>query len=266
VRIRGGWQPTGLSLPPGGTIRTRGFVAGSGWSDWLVETDLRTHDALQGWDGGLHMSWAASVGWTLGWQFRVNQDIAITALGVHDLGWPNDHQVGLWTDSGTLLASATATTSSPQSGQVRWVNLSSPFRLSAGQRCRIGANYPGPATDIFHYQAVSVTMAPEISYLHSANSGDLGFGFPDGLAAYDCGYFRPNLQFVPAGSALRLSLVRDGSEAILNWTGGQGPYQVQQTTAMDDTGSWENVGDRVQANSMRMPSAPGNVFLRVRGQ
>ena len=63
-----------------------------------------------------------------------------------------------------------------------------------------------------------------------------------------------------------LNLVRDGSEVILNWTGGQGPYQVQQSTAMDDTCSWENVGEPVQPNSLRIPFSPGNRFLRVRGQ
>jgi hypothetical protein len=41
---------------------------------------------------------------------------------------------------------------------------------------------------------------------------------------------------------------------------------VQQTTALGDPGSWENVGEPVQANSMRIPVGPGNLFLRVRGQ
>jgi len=59
------------------------------------------------------------------------------------------------------------------------------------------------------------------------------------------------------GLAIRLDLVRDGSEVVLNWTGGQGPYQVQQPT---------NVGEPVPTNSMRLPFSPGNLFLRVRGQ
>jgi hypothetical protein len=71
---------------------------------------------------------------------------------------------------------------------------------------------------------------------------------------------------IAAPSAIRLTLVRDGSEVLLNWTGGQGPYQVQQTTTLDSTCIWENVGEPVRTNSMRMPCGPGNVFLRVRGQ
>ncbi|MEK7677126.1 MAG: immunoglobulin domain-containing protein [Verrucomicrobiota bacterium] len=41
TRIAGGWQLTGLLLPPGGTIRARGYVTGSGQgSGWFVETVL----------------------------------------------------------------------------------------------------------------------------------------------------------------------------------------------------------------------------------
>ena len=65
---------------------------------------------------------------------------------------------------------------------------------------------------------------------------------------------------------LSLSLVRDGSEVVLDWTGGQGPYQVQQTTTLGPTPTWENVGEPLHATSMRIPIGPGNVFLRVRGQ
>jgi hypothetical protein len=65
---------------------------------------------------------------------------------------------------------------------------------------------------------------------------------------------------------IRLNLVRDGSDVVLNWTGGQGPYQVQQTAALSDTSSWEDVGVPVQANWMRVPLGPGTLFLRVRGQ
>lgn len=69
-----------------------------------------------------------------------------------------------------------------------------------------------------------------------------------------------------APEAIRLNLARDGSEVILNWTGGLGPYQVEQTTTLSATSSWENVGEPVQTNSVRIPLSPGTLFLRVRGQ
>ncbi|MCP5523744.1 MAG: immunoglobulin domain-containing protein [Verrucomicrobiales bacterium] len=151
--------------------------------------------ALQGWSGGLDYSWGAAVGYTLGWQFQVNQDMSITTLGVHVLDvWSHHHQVGLWTDSGTLLASVTVTSTDPEYNQVRWAPLDTPLPLSAGQVYRIGANYPGP-TDLFHYLASSVTMAPVVSYLHSANSADDGFRFPDNLSSADCGFCGPNFEF-----------------------------------------------------------------------
>src|SRR5262249_14210215 len=39
-RIAGGWQLTGLVLPPGGTVRARGYAVGDRWngSGWFVET------------------------------------------------------------------------------------------------------------------------------------------------------------------------------------------------------------------------------------
>ena len=55
-------------------------------------------------------------------------------------------------------------------------------------------------------------------------------------------------------------------DVILSWTDGQVLHQVQQTTALGGTASWENVGEPVQANSMRIPLGPGNLFVRVRGQ
>lgn len=66
--------------------------------------------------------------------------------------------------------------------------------------------------------------------------------------------------------SIRLSLMRDGFEVVMNWTGGQDPYQVQQTTTLGPTTTWENVGEPAQATSMRIALGPGNVFLRVRGQ
>jgi hypothetical protein len=63
-----------------------------------------------------------------------------------------------------------------------------------------------------------------------------------------------------------LSVVRAGSNVVLSWTGGQGPYQVQQTTHLGDSISWENVGAAAQTNSMTLPIGPGNLFLRVCGQ
>jgi uncharacterized delta-60 repeat protein len=63
--------------------------------------------------------------------------------------------------------------------------------------------------------------------------------------------------------AIRLTIARSGSSMILSWTGGQGPYQVQQSSDLSQA-SWQNVGTPVQTNSISLPTGDENLFLRVR--
>ena len=65
---------------------------------------------------------------------------------------------------------------------------------------------------------------------------------------------------------IRLRLVREGVTVLLNWTGGQGPYQVQQTADLSQPDSWQNAGPAAHTNSMSLPLGPDSLFLRVRGQ
>ena len=56
--------------------------------------------------------------YTLGWQFKVNTAIDVTALGVFDSGQDGlveSHDVGIWDSTGNLLVSATV-----QSGPGSW--------------------------------------------------------------------------------------------------------------------------------------------------
>lgn len=174
------------------------------------------------------------------------------------------------------------------------------FTTLAGQpRCRIGRlNATEPATQSLTSDGSTITWlrggtSPEVlrtTFEHSADGSawtDLGAGtripggwqrtgiyippggtirargYLAGALGKGSGWFVESVIGVPG---IRLSLVRDGSEVLLNWTGGQGPYQVQQTATLGDPGSWQNVGEPVTANSLRIPLGTGNVFLRVRGQ
>lgn len=58
--------------------------------------------------------------------------------------------------------------------------------------------------------------------------------------------------------------VRTSAGLELSWTGGTGPFQVQQTTSLSTPVSWQNVGDPVAANSLTLPIEPGTLFWRVR--
>jgi len=65
---------------------------------------------------------------------------------------------------------------------------------------------------------------------------------------------------------IQVNLVLNGSNVEVSWNGGQGPYQVQQSTDLRLPGSWQDVGAPVTGNSTSLPIGPGTVFLRVRGQ
>ncbi len=64
---------------------------------------------------------------------------------------------------------------------------------------------------------------------------------------------------------IHVRLVSNGSMARLNWTGGQIPFQVQQTADATETNSWQNMGPPMQTNSISVSIGPGSRFFRVRG-
>jgi hypothetical protein len=177
-------------------------------------------DALVSWTGGTEFEWGAGTGYTLGWEFTANANLSVNALGIYDLGISADDEVGIWTTSGTLLASATVTPSTPESGDsFAWV-ATSPVTLSDGQTYLIGADYPAPVTDPFIYEASSVTTAPDITYITSANSGDVGFAPPIASGAYNDAYFGPNFQYTivsPVPEPSTLAQLGLGGIMMLGW-------------------------------------------------
>jgi uncharacterized delta-60 repeat protein len=89
-------------------------------------------------------------------------------------------------------------------------------------------------------------------------------GYVTGGMANVCGWFVEEL--AGALAPIRLSVDQDGSEILLRWVNGQGPYQVQQTVSLGGFTSWEDVGVPVETNSISLPVGIGTLFLRVRGQ
>jgi hypothetical protein len=126
------------------------------------------------------------------------------------------------------------------------------------------------ATELFHVVATGNTL-PEANGTFNVqalvSAGDT-ISFVVGIRANlygDESAVRGSIS-LPAPESIHLTLVQDGSEVVLNWTGGLGPYQVQQCTNLSGTISWANVSEPTPTNSMRIPLGPGQVFLRVRGQ
>lgn len=82
---------------------------------------------------------------TVGFSFTLKDSpLLVTSLGVYDFatnGLSRTNFVGLWDNSGTLLASVTInrSTNAPLVGFFRWADLSTPVTLSASNTYRIGA-------------------------------------------------------------------------------------------------------------------------------
>lgn len=103
---------------------------------------------------------------TNGWRFQALQAIDVVKLGTLDLGGAGlatATDVGLWDDSGTLLASVTvpAGTAGEYVDQFRYAAIS-PLPLTAGSFYRIGASPQTGAVD--HVQNTALTVAPEIAF------------------------------------------------------------------------------------------------------
>jgi len=152
----------------------------------------------------------------IGWQFQVNAPITIIGLGIFDVnpaGLADDHQVGLWTDSGTLLAQTLVTNGSTlvasASGAGNWLfNNISPVVLAPGTYLT-GAFYGREADQVI--ADTTITTVPEISFLHSrASTG--AFAAPGPYEFFDPAIFAPNImvQTTPVPEPSTLILLSSG--------------------------------------------------------
>lgn len=121
----------------------------------------------------------------LGYAFSLSQNLSVSALGVFDAGGNGFQygpiQVGLWNNSGALLASTWVNSGSILFQEFRYEGIQA-TALSAGQTYFVGANYPGTPScnscvDQFGEYA-TVTNSPGVNYLYSAYAGGPGFARP----------------------------------------------------------------------------------------
>jgi hypothetical protein len=103
---------------------------------------------------------------TFGWQFSLSKPVQVTSLGVYDLfagdGLAASHSIGLWTDTGTLLTSATVAPSDPVEPDFFRYTAIPPLTLTPGTYV-IGAFYE-TASDATINQAPDFTTAPGITF------------------------------------------------------------------------------------------------------
>lgn len=201
-----------------------GILAGALMS---AQAQLLGAQAIQNFAG--YTPWGNGEDATLGWRFRVTHWIQVTHLGLWDFqanGLSSAHDIAIWTDSGSLVASATipsgtATSTTPAPGGVwRWIALSSPVNLAPGTY-RIGAWY-GAFTDALAANfsgTMTITTGPFVVYNDAAYIASAGITFPNLEPSNVNGYFGPNFLYVPEPALLQLPFLLGlgGVGAWLRW-------------------------------------------------
>ena len=153
---------------------------------------------LQSITGGTLFPSFNSTNMTIGWSFTANNNLSVSSLGLFDetTGTPlsQNHQVGLWTSTGTLLSSVTVRTNSALTGSFRYESIT-PVSLTSGSTYFLGSTVSSPFDDRYLSGATSITTAPQITFgntLRNASAG--GFSFPSTTGPGN-GRFGPNFQF-----------------------------------------------------------------------
>lgn len=165
---------------------------------------------------------SAGEGYSFGWEFQMNEDAQVTDLGLLDLGFTSNHEVGIWSTLGQLLGSATvAQNATPDSNGFAWVNLGTPISLSAGQDYVISAWYPTDSghSDNFAVFGTGPGTSAGVTYV-SAEPGLLttSFDYPNNAnPAFNAGLFGPNFQYTPVAAPEPASflLLTAGASALL---------------------------------------------------
>ena len=149
-----------------------------------------------------------SLGGTDGFIFTANVNMDVTALGYYDHnqdGLSLSHDIAIYDyDTETLLASATADSSSFLDGLFRYTSLASPLSLQAGITYVVAGYHPGSGTTSLDLAATpsasSVTFSSDITYGGYVFDYNPSLTFPTSTLTTDLEYtfFGPNFQYTTA--------------------------------------------------------------------
>ncbi len=108
-------------------------------------------------------------GFDLGYKFTVNSAIQVTQLGYYDDfgdGMINSHPVGLYSATGTLLATATVTSANPLTGVFRYTPIA-PLVLTPGDYVlsSVAGYDPGNPVDKYTHDPANITFDPSITFV-----------------------------------------------------------------------------------------------------
>jgi Domain of unknown function (DUF4082)/PEP-CTERM motif len=151
--------------------------------------------------------------YTLGFEFTVSQNMAVTSLGVYDHdknGLASSSRVGLWDTSGNLLASTTvgAGTAGELDGYFRY-NSINPFNLTAGVNYVVGAYLNDMAASLFTAQGGSGAFDPLVTVVKDRYAGASALTFASTSNGHQGAWLGANFRFnesatVPEPSTLLL--------------------------------------------------------------
>ncbi|MGO9586981.1 MAG: DUF4082 domain-containing protein [Limisphaerales bacterium] len=156
---------------------------------------------------------------TSGYAFSFNQDVLISAVGIFDSGdngLTTTNQLGIWTDSGSLLASKLfdSTVSPVLDSHFRWLSLDTPLLLSANTAYRVGTYGTEPGLQ----GAVGpASLSSNVTFIAEVGSSSGSFTFPQSSTQRTSGaaYIGPNLRYTVIP---KLQVTQSiGSGFIISW-------------------------------------------------
>lgn len=130
--------------------------------------------------------------WTLGWQFTAASAAQVVALGAFDAdgdGFATSHQLGLWDEFNTLLATATVTSSDPLVAGFRYAAIPM-ISLIAGGTYTVAAADFGVGDG--YYLESTISTQGSIVFNQAAFAEGSGLLLPTDVTPVN-GYFGANL-------------------------------------------------------------------------
>ena len=119
---------------------------------------------------------------------------------------------------------------------------------------------PGPDLLLFNEGDTSGVYT-HVVYLSSFFFTDRTMSAPE-IAALGGPKARGILEPAPP---INVSIASQGTNLLVNWTGGDGPFQLQETLSLTNI-SWQNTGPSTNGTNATVPRDGNEIYLRVLGQ
>lgn len=155
-----------------------------------------------------------------GFRFQTNSSLMVTSIGIIDGngdGFINTHDVGLWNDSGLLLAGLSFSPTDPGvlKGDFRFKSIS-PVYLTGGEFFRLAASQIFHDQDLFDCDIIPLDTHiydTDITFLSGANAVGAGLLFPDITGFSNLGF--PPVPADVVGGNFEFEVVPEPSTALL---------------------------------------------------